>query len=305
MAPMDGETMWSPPVDPTVITEALFSWFDEHHRPFPWRSVDDPWQLLVLEVMSQQTQLERVTAPWEAFVERWPTPHSLAAASSGEVIAFWSEHRLGYNRRAAYLHEAAAMVLEAFDGELPSSPSALQRLPGVGPYTANAVASFAYNTGDPVIDTNVKRVLFRAFEVTDEDTAYESAAAELAEDADIGRWNGAIMELGGVACGSTPRCDEVACPLRRWCRAYHTGDFTAPDVPEQPAFEGSRRQHRGRVLSVLRAASPRSVDELGKHLDESYDSTDPAARGWLDGLLEGMVADQLIEVDDEDVSFPD
>lgn len=296
---------WSLPGDLPAVRSALLDWFDAHQRPFPWRSVDDPYQLLVLEVMSQQTQLERVTEPWASFVDRWPTPADLAAASRADVVAFWSEHRLGYNRRAAYLHEAAATIVTTFDGSVPSDPDALQELPGVGPYTANAVASFAFGSGGPVIDTNVKRVLHRAFDVPDDDAAFSAAADRLAADVDIGRWNGAIMELGGTACGTSPRCDEQGCPFRRWCRAYQTGDFTAPDVPTQPAYEGSRRQYRGQVLRTLRDESPRSIEAVATAIDAAVDPETPTDRGWLRSLLDEMAADGLVQVTDGVVALPE
>lgn len=281
------------PTSPSTIRAELVDWFDEHHRSFPWREVDDPWAILVVEVMSQQTQLERVTDPWSAFIDRWPTPNALAETPKGEVVAFWSEHRLGYNRRAAHLHDAATRIVETFDGQVPSDPAALETLAGVGPYTANAVAGFAFQTGSAVVDTNVERVLYRAFGL--EGDAVESVADRLAGD-QPGQWNEAVMELGGIACTTTPSCDESACPLRRWCEAYATGDFTAPDVPTQPSFDGSRRQYRGRVLSVLRDGGPETIDELGHRIRVDYDPT--TKRDWLIDLLEDLAEDDLILIDE-------
>ena len=295
---------WSPPGDLDALRSSLFTWFETHRRSFPWRSVDDPWQLLVLEVMSQQTQLDRVTEPWVAFVERWPTPAALADAPRSEVISFWSEHRLGYNRRATYLHESSKQLVESYDGTVPSQSEELQELPGVGPYTANAVASFAFNNGGPVIDTNVKRVVHRAFEVPDSDGAYEDALQYLAPMGEIGRWNGAVMELGGIACGKQPRCDAMECPLRTWCHAYQSGDFTAPDVPTQPAFEGSRRQYRGRVLRVLRERSPQTIEELGPRVKVDFDPTSTEDRAWLQELLEELASDGLVEQTEAGVTLP-
>ncbi len=278
--------------------EALFEWFDEHHRSFPWRESDDPWEILVLEVMSQQTQLERVTEAWEAFIDRWPDPTSLARDPPGDVISFWSEHRLGYNRRASFLHEAATQLVETYDGAVPADVDALQRLKGIGPYTANAVASFAFDRGGPVIDTNVKRVLYRLLDIPDEDAAYEGATDALAHTSRIGRWNASIMELGGVACSKQPACDEAACPLRRWCRAYRTGDFTAPDVPTQPPYKGSRRELRGKVLRVLNGDDSVTLDDLGHRLRVDYDPDGRYDRSWLRTLLEEMADDGLVTITD-------
>ena len=280
------------------IQTALIEWYESDHREFPWRETTEPYPILVSEVMSQQTQLDRVVDAYEAFLEEWPTVEALAAADRGEVVAFWSDHALGYNNRARYLHEAANQILEEYDGEFPDRPAELQELMGVGPYTANAVASFAFNAGDAVVDTNVKRVLYRAFSVPDDDPTFERVADELLPDGESRRWNNAIMELGGVACGQTPRCDEAGCPWRRWCRAYETGDFTAPDVSEQPSFEGSRRQFRGRVIQTLSEYDELAFDELGPRVRVDYSPEGNYGREWLRELVSGLEDDGLVVVDD-------
>ncbi|WP_336363988.1 HhH-GPD family protein [Halalkalicoccus salilacus] len=284
--------------DRATIREALIEWYEEGHREFPWRETDDPYAILVSEVMSQQTQLERVEEAWEAFLERWPTAAALAAADRSEVVGLWTDHRLGYNNRAKYLHEAARQVGEEFDGEFPEEPDELRELQGVGPYTANAVASFAFNAGDAVVDTNVKRVLHRAFDVPDDDAIFEEAANDLMPEGESRTWNNAIMELGGVVCRKTPRCDEEPCPWREHCRAYETGDFTAPDVPTQPAFEGSRRQKRGRTIRALRNHEELALDDLGPRIrvDYSPEGDGEGDREWLRGLLSDLEEDGLVEV---------
>jgi A/G-specific adenine glycosylase len=173
---------------------------------------------------------------------------------------------------------------------------------GVGPYTANAVASFAFDDGDAVVDTNVKRVLYRALDVPDEADTFEGVANELMPEGRSRVWNNAIMELGGVACGKTPRCDAASCPWREWCSAYASGDFTAPDVPEQPDFEGSRRQFRGRVIRALQSSGPLGIDDLGPRVRVDYtpDSDGAGSRAWLRDLLADLEADGLIEVETGD-----
>jgi A/G-specific adenine glycosylase len=305
----DGDPEDAPPPDPAdehlpadveAVRSGLVEWYEADHRPFPWRETDDPYEILVSEVMSQQTQLGRVVEAWNDFLDRWPTAADLAAADRAGVVSFWTAHSLGYNNRAKYLHESARQVTEEMDGEFPTEPDGLQELHGVGPYTANAVASFAFDNGDAVVDTNVKRVLYRAFSVPDDDDAFEAVAAALMPAGESRVWNNAIMELGGVACEKTPACDEAGCPWRRWCSAYASGDFTAPDVPSQPAFEGSRRQMRGRVLDALGDGDALALDELGPKVRVDYVPDGEYGREWLRGLLADLEDDGLVEVREDD-----
>ncbi|ELY57620.1 HhH-GPD family protein [Natronolimnohabitans innermongolicus] len=304
-ADTDGGEEWTLPDDLESVQEALIAWYEGDHREFPWRRTDDPYEILVSEVMSQQTQLDRVVSAWEAFLERWPTTAELADADRADVVGFWTDHSLGYNNRAKYLHEAAAQVETEYDGEFPTEPDELQELMGVGPYTANAVASFAFNNGDAVVDTNVKRVTYRTFSIPDDDAAFESAANDLMPDGESRVWNNAIMELGGVACTQTPRCDEVGCPWREWCGAYASGDFTAPDVPTQPSFEGSRRQFRGRVIGTLREYDELELDTLGHRIRVDYAPGGEYGREWLTGLLTDLEDDGLVDIDDPESGAED
>jgi A/G-specific adenine glycosylase len=295
-----GDADESLPADIDAVREALVSWYEADHRDYPWRETTDPYPILVSEVMSQQTQLDRVVEPWRAFLDRWPTVEALAAADRSDVVGFWTDHSLGYNNRAKYLHEAAGQVLTAHDGTFPRTPEGLQDLMGVGPYTANAVASFAFDAGGAVVDTNVKRVLHRAFGIPDDDAEFEGAANELMPAGESRVWNNAIMELGGVVCGTAPRCDEASCPWRAWCHAYETGDFTAPDVPTQPRFEGSRRQMRGRVVSVLREYDELALDQLGPRVRVDYTPEGEHGREWLHGLVSDLAEDGLVALDERD-----
>jgi A/G-specific adenine glycosylase len=279
------------------LRAALLDWSDREGRDagdVPWRGDVDPYGILVAEVMSQQTQLDRAVAAWTEFVDVWPTVDSLATADRSAVVGFWTDHRLGYNNRARYLHEAAERVVEAFDGTIPSDPEALETLPGVGPYTASAVAAFAFGEPTAVVETNVKRVLYRAFGVADDDGAFEAAADRLLPDDEPARWNHALMDLGATVCTKTPACDD--CPWRERCQAHATGDFTAPDVPTQPAFEGSRRQARGRVLAALRNGDL-ALDELGPRVRVDFQPGDPDDRAWLRDLLGDLSDDGLVAVE--------
>jgi A/G-specific adenine glycosylase len=281
-----------------LVQDALIEWYEADHRDYPWRQTDDPYEILISEVMSQQTQLDRVIEAWEDFLDEWPTAESLADAARGDVVSFWSSHSLGYNNRAKYLHEAATQVVEDYDGQFPETPDELQELMGVGPYTANAVASFAFNNGDAVVDTNVKRVLYRAFDIPDDDAAFKSAAEDLMPEGRSRVWNNAIMELGGVACEKTPNCDTAGCPWREWCHAYESGDFTAPDVPTQPSFEGSRRQFRGRVIRTLGEYDELTLDKLGPRIRVDYGGE--TGREWLRELLADLADDGLVDVKERD-----
>ena len=291
----DGEYL---PSDRPAVQAALVEWYEADHRDYPWRRTDDPYEILVSEVMSQQTQLDRVVDAWAAFLEQWPTIADLAAADRGDVVGFWTEHSLGYNNRAKYLHEAARQVTDERDGEWPRDPDGLSELMGVGPYTANAVASFAFNNGDAVVDTNVKRVLHRAFDVPDDDAAFARVASHAMPAGESRIWNNAIMELGGVACQKKPRCDEAGCPWREWCHAYQTGDFTAPDVPTQPSFDGSRRQFRGRIVSLLGEHDELELDTLGHRIRVDYTPDGEHGREWLRGLLSDLGDDGLLDVEE-------
>ena len=298
------ETVVPEESDREVMREALRLWYREDHREFPWRETTDPYEILVSEVMSQQTQLDRVVDAWAEFVDRWPTVAELADDDRAAVVAFWTDHRLGYNNRARYLHEAAEQVQTEFDGEFPRDPDNLEELMGVGPYTANAVASFAFDNGRAVVDTNVKRVLYRAVEGVreagedDGDPPYEAVANALMPEGESRLWNNAIMELGGTVCEKRPRCDEQGCPWRGRCHAYATGEFTAPDVPTQPEFEGSRRQFRGRVVRTLGEHGELAPDNLGPRVRVDYTPDGTYGREWLRGLVSDLADDGLVELDE-------
>ena len=141
---------------------------------------------------------------------------------------------------------------------------------------------------------------YRAFDVSDDDATFERVASRVMPTGESRIWNNAIMELGGVACGKKPRCDESGCPWREWCHAYQTGDFTAPDVPTQPSFEGSRRQFRGRIVRVLSNHEEMDIDTLGHKIRVDYTPEGEHGREWLRGLLSDLADDELLEVDESE-----
>lgn len=280
-----------------AMQRALLAWYDTSGREFEWRESDDPYAILVLEVMSQQTQLERVEQPWRAFIKRWPTVTALAEASTGDVIAFWSEHRLGYNRRAEYLSRAAEQIVEDWNGTVPSSTDDLQELHGVGPYTAHAVASFAFDGPHAVVDTNVRRVFSRACGQTDD---IETIADAFLPTGKASEWNNALMDLGATVCTPTPRCDAEPCPWREWCDAYAAQSFEHDSATTQSQFRGSRRQYRGRIVRVLADTGPLEVEALGNRIHDSYGPDDEYDRSWLEALLADLESDGLVNVAEDE-----
>jgi A/G-specific adenine glycosylase len=241
---------------------AVLDWYQPRRRTYPWRRArPDPFRVLVSEVMLQQTQAARVVPAFVAFLERFPTVQDLAAAPRSDVIRAWAG--LGYNRRAVALSLAARIIARDHDGRVPSGIAELRRLPGVGPYTAAAVASIAYGTPVPAIDTHVARIVARArlgVEAQAASARRIRSEAEMWVDPDApGDWNQALMDLGRDVCRPIPRCER--CPLARGCRFLRGGGRPGRSAPRQPRFEGSDRQVRGAVVRVLR--SGRSVSLAG------------------------------------------
>jgi A/G-specific adenine glycosylase len=224
-----------------VPGEALLKWYEAVRRPLPWRFTRDPWAILVSEVMLQQTQAARVVPHYERFLARFPTPAALAAASAADAIGAWSG--LGYNRRALALREAARAVAAG------DWPERLEDLPGVGPYTAAAVASFAWDAQVAAVDTNVRRVIERRDGVRRSPGALARRAAELLPEGRAAAWNQAMMELGATLCRPRrPLCGE--CPLRAGCAG--PGALPAPAERRRgERFEATDRWARGRLLAAL------------------------------------------------------
>jgi A/G-specific adenine glycosylase len=249
----------APPPDLAAIRGAILAWYAAAHRDLPWRRTRDPYAVLVSEVMLQQTQASRVAEAFPRFLGRFPTVAALANAPDSAVLAEWSG--LGYNRRAPALKQAACAV--ATHG-WPQTISGLQGLPGIGPYTARALASLAFGQRVGVVDTNVRRWLVRRFGL-DGTTARPREVQALADvlaatkaagddvDASVtAAWTHATMELGAVVCSARrPRCAE--CPIARGCPSHNRPRHVS--VPRQAAFRGSRRSYRGAVLRALATAT--------------------------------------------------
>jgi A/G-specific adenine glycosylase len=242
------------------LHEPVLAWYDEHARELPWRSAAaSPWSVMVSEFMLQQTPVARVLPVHEAWLRRWPTPAALAAETAGEAVRAWG--RLGYPRRALRLHAAAAAIVEQHGGEVPASYDDLRALPGIGDYTAAAIATFAHGRRHVVLDTNVRRVLARVatgveFPAASVTRGERALAADLlpADEPTAATWSVAVMELGALVCtAANPRCG--ACPLADRC-AWRAAGHPAYDGPPRraQAWAGTDRQCRGRLLAVLRDA---------------------------------------------------
>jgi len=238
---------------------AVLRWYASNARDLPWRRPSaSAWAVLVSEVMLQQTPVARVLPAYETWLARWPTAASMAAASPADAVRQWG--RLGYPRRALRLHESARIITERHGGEVPGSIDALRALPGVGSYTAAAVASFAFGQRHAVVDTNVRRVLARLFSGEEQPPASPSAAETRlaksllpAEPRIASRWSVAVMELGALVCtAGRPRC--ASCPLAHAC-AWHLAGRPAFGARRRgQGYDGTDRQCRGRLLAVLRDA---------------------------------------------------
>jgi A/G-specific adenine glycosylase len=242
----------------SVLHDPILRWYDDHARELPWRGADaTAWSVMVSEFMLQQTPVARVLPVHEAWLRRWPTPADLAAETTGEAVRAWG--RLGYPRRALRLHAAASVIAEQHHNQVPASYDDLRALPGIGDYTAAAIATFAYGRRHVVLDTNVRRVLGRTRQGVEFPAASvtrverEAALAVLPEDeSTAATWSVAVMELGALVCtASSPRCGD--CPVADLC-AWRAAGHPAYDGPPRKAqaWAGTDRQCRGRLLAVLR-----------------------------------------------------
>ena len=290
-----------------AIHETLIDWYGANARDLPWRRTRDPYAILVSEVMLQQIQVARAIPFYLAFLERFPTVHDLAAAPLADVIRVWGD--LGRYRRLVNLHRAAQRIVAEFAGEVPRDVATLRSLPGVGPYTAGAVACFAFEQDTGFLDTNARRVLHRLFVGPEAPaaTARDRVLQALAERAVPARrgwvWNQALIEFGALHCTARrPAC--AACPVRRHCRAYPAiVDAPAPaKTRTRPSsgyrYEGTNRYYRGRVLAALRAlpadeAKGVELRELGSALRPDF--TDDELP-WISGVVESLRQDGLAAV---------
>ena len=294
------------------VRTGLLAWFRDNARDLLWRRTRDPYRILVSEVMLQQTQVDRVIPYFGAFLSRFPSVEALAAAPTSDVIRIWAG--LGYNRRAVNLQRTAKAVVER--GGWPEDVEGLQRLPGIGPYTAGAVACFAFEQDVAFVDTNMRRVVHRlkfgpdlpSPGVTEREVL--SAAETLVPRGTGWEWNQALIEFGALHCTARkPAC--VVCPLQQSCRAYPAIQSIVAALPrgvrkkQEAPFEGSNRYYRGRVLDALRSV-PTDVQagidlsELGPRIREHFDASDLP---WLRSVVDGLARDGLAVIAEEGPAY--
>lgn len=306
----------------TDLHQSMDRWFSEVARILPWRSPDcSPWGILVSEVMLQQTPVVRVLPVWRDWMERWPEPADLAKQPSGEAVRHWG--RLGYPRRALRLHAAAVAIVGEHGGRVPDTHASLLSLPGVGDYTAAAVAAFAFGRRETVVDTNIRRVHARLVSglalPAPSLTASEMRLAESLMPDDVGlsvRWNASVMELGALVCTArSPKC--LDCPVRDSCAWLAAGEPPPTYTPKGQAWHGTDRQLRGAVMAVLRVAESPVAPEL---FERSAADLGFAAEGaavplaalhrlnsapeQLERAVQGLLSDGLAEMHDGGLRLP-
>ena len=284
------------------LPHALLSWYSRHARDLPWRQPGtDAWGVLVCEFMAQQTPVLRVAPVWTEWMQRWPTPSSLAATATADVLKAWGN--LGYPRRALRLHECAQVISTTHDDTVPADFTALRALPGVGDYTAAAVLAFGHGRRALALDTNIRRVLCRAFD----GTQWPSASIRVAErermndvlpdralvaesnphpvSPSAAKSIAALMELGACVCTTVPRCD--ACPLMNACTWRAAGYPTSEPQRRPQPFHGTDRQMRGRIMRTLRESWPHAVPRA-----QLMTLGEDAAQ--IERALTGLIADALV-----------
>jgi len=276
------------------IVADVLTWYDENARDLPWRREEcSPWGVMVSEVMLQQTPVMRVLPVWHAWMQRWPTPADLAAEESGEAVAAWG--RLGYPRRAKRLHAAARAIVDHHAGQVPADPEVLRGLPGIGDYTAAAIASFGYRRRAAVVDTNVRRLQARLDLAEGETSSTTRADKERAlrwmplDAADACRWAAASMELGALVCTArSPACE--ACPVSGDCAWLAAGRPTSSAPRRVQPWQGTDRQCRGVLLAALR--EQRGGLQLEPLLSHWREDPDQAER-----CLQSLLDDELVQLE--------
>jgi len=285
------------------LVTAVARWFCRTARPLPWRNSEtSPWGVLLSEVMAQQTPVARVAPLWVEWIERWPTASDLANASPADVVRAWG--KLGYPRRALNLHSSATRIRDGFGGEVPTDVDALESLPGIGSYTARAVAAFAFGHRVSVVDTNIRRVLARAvLGIAEPEPPRVRADMELMESVlpasakESVAVNAGIMELGAIICTArAPKCGE--CPIAQQCAWVLAGSPANAGRTRTPQkkYEGSVRQARGAILALARAGETVTTAAIALAVSDHV---------RREIALEGLLSDGLIVDTEQGFRLPE
>jgi A/G-specific adenine glycosylase len=294
----------------SLFQQRLLEWWSANRRDLPWRKTRDPYRILISEVMLQQTQVDRVIPYYERWLEVFPNVEALAAAPTAEVIRLWAG--LGYNRRAVNLQRTAQAVVEG-GGAFPEDVESLKDLPGIGPYTAGAIACFAFEQDVPFIDTNMRRVLHRIFlgpelpELLANDREITAMAASVIPPGKGWDWNQALIEFGALQCTARkPLC--VVCPMQSICSAWPDIQSLLATQPRgakakaEPPFKQTNRYFRGRIVDLLRehreAGMP--VSALGPLVKPDFAESDMP---WLVELVHGLERDGLASIAEEEAGY--
>jgi len=307
-----------------LVHHHLLNWYAAQQRDLPWRSTDDPYAILVSEIMLQQTQVDRVLPKYQQFLATFPTLAELAAAPTAEVISAWVP--LGYNMRAVRLQSIARQVIAEYDGRIPDTIDDLLKLKGIGRYTAGAIACFAYRKQVATVDTNIRRVLHRIFLGLEypkpkiHDAEMLTFAERVLPADEAYNWNQALMDLGATICTSNnPQC--TFCPLQSNCTAYvemgQQSLFPSGIVLRQlrkvaekktayqtQPFTSTNRYFRGRIVDLLRAihASERiTLVALGQQIKPTFCDDDLP---WLEKIVTGLAKDGLLDYAENGVRLP-
>jgi A/G-specific adenine glycosylase len=306
------------------VHHRLLTWYAAAQRELPWRATDDPYAILVSEMMLQQTQVERVLPKFQQFLATFPTLAALAAAPTADVISAWVP--LGYNMRAVRLQSIARQVIAEYDGCIPDSIEELLKLKGIGRYTAGAIACFAYRKQVATVDTNIRRVLHRIFLGLEypaprlNDSQLLTLAEQVLPPGEAYNWNQALMDLGATICSSNnPQCTR--CPVQENCKAFaELGQyslFPAGDIFPQlrkvaekkvgyqtRPFTSTNRYFRGRIVDLLRtvpAGQRMTLDALGPKIKPGFCADDLP---WLQKIVAGLAKDGLLDYAGDGVRLP-
>ena len=292
------------------FTLKIIDWYSSHQRPLPWRQNPTPYHVLISEIMLQQTQVPRVIEKFQEFTTKFPTIFDLANAPTADVIQSWSG--LGYNRRALLLHKFAQEVVKKYNGIIPNSAMELIKLPGIGPYTAGAIASFAYNQPEPAIDVNVRRIYMRFFEGKDqglpmgkkEEQELYGLIKSTIPNGKSSELHNALMDFGSLVCTrDNPECSN--CPLQKSCKFFPLYNvkkekalFVMEKKEEKGVYENGRfipnRIFRGKIVEFVRGNGGKEIliQELGKKVKKDYIEENEK---WLLDLIEKLNHENLID----------